>query len=128
MENRCYKVRNFKDIYTTAGERWFSVGMEWAKETGISDGTNPDHSITREQLALMLYRYAKAEKTEGDLSEFSDAHDVSAWAAEAMAWAMESGIITGTDNGRLNPSGAATRAEVATMLERFVMYQMLRKG
>ena len=101
-----------------AGENWYSVGMEWAKETGISDGTNPDTSITREQLAAMLYRYAKAVKTKGDLSRFSDADQVSTWAAEAMVWAVESGIIQGA-NGKLNPT--ATRAEVAAMLERFVV-------
>ncbi|HWS42497.1 MAG TPA: S-layer homology domain-containing protein, partial [Pseudoflavonifractor sp.] len=104
---------------TSRGEFWYSAGMEWAKKTGISDGTNPDHSITREQLALMLYRYAKAEKPTGGLDTYSDAGQVSAWATEAMAWAVEQGIIQGAA-GRLNPTDIATRAEVAAMLERFV--------
>ena len=109
---------------TAAGESWHSVGMEWAVAGGISDGIDPDVSITREQLAVMLYRYAKAERTEGDLSKFSDVDDVSAWATEAMAWAVERGIIRGA-NGRLNPTATATRAEIAAMLERFVMLTRL---
>ncbi len=104
---------------TAVGENCYSMGMEWTKETGISDGTNHEASITREQLAAMLYRYVKAKKTEGDLSGFSDAGSVSAWAAEAMGWAVESGIIRGA-NGRLNPTALATRSEVSAMLECFV--------
>ena len=105
---------------TSKGETWYSIGMEWAKEAGVSDGTNPGASITREQLAAMLYRYAGTEKTGGDLGEFSDADSVSDWAAEAMAWAMEKGIVTGRNGGLLAPGEIATRAEVAAMLERFV--------
>ena len=102
---------------TTKGETWDSVGMAWARETGISDGANPEAGITREQLVTMLYRYAKAEQTQGDLSTFPDADDVSSWAAEAMAWAVEQDLIKG-DNGRLNPARTATRAEVAAVLQR----------
>lgn len=112
---------------TSQNETWYSVGMEWAVANGVSDGTNPEGNITREQLALMLYRYAGDEKTEGDLSKFSDAGEVSAWAPEAMAWAVETGIIQGSA-GKLNPTAAATRAEVAAMLERFITYQILHKG
>ena len=104
---------------TAVGETWDSVGMAWARENGISDGTNGESGITREQLALMLYRYAKAEKPTGGLDTYSDASQVSAWAAEAMAWAVEQGIIQGAA-GKLNPTDIATRAEVAAMLERFV--------
>ena len=104
---------------TAVGETWDSVGMAWARENGISDGNNGESGITREQLALMLYRYAKAEKPTGGLDAYLDAGQVSAWAAEAMAWAVEQGIIQGAA-GRLNPTNTATRAEVAAMLERFV--------
>ncbi|MEG2454805.1 MAG: LamG-like jellyroll fold domain-containing protein [Oscillospiraceae bacterium] len=103
----------------TGGETWYENAMLWAKESGVSDGTNPDAGITRESLAVMLYRYAKAEKTETDLKGFSDADSVSDWATEAMAWAVENGIITGKDD-TLDPQGNATRAEVAAMLQRFI--------
>ncbi|MEG0824818.1 MAG: S-layer homology domain-containing protein, partial [Oscillospiraceae bacterium] len=104
---------------TAAGPRWDSVGTEWAKEQGISNGSDMEDAITREQLAVMLYRYAKAGKVEGDLTGFSDADGVSPWAREAMEWAVKTGIIGGA-NGALNPRDNASRAEVAAMLARFV--------
>lgn len=67
----------------------------------------------------MLYRYAKAGKPSGDLSEFTDAASVSDWARDAVIWAVEKGIITGKSGGILDPKGQATRAEVAAMLARF---------
>lgn len=106
---------------TTGGETWDSVGVAWAKENGITDGADMGDSITREQLAVMLYRYAKAEAADGmALAEFSDGADVSGWAAEAMNWAVAKGIITGNGVGKLDPGGTATRAEVAVMLQRFI--------
>lgn len=105
---------------TFNGETWDSVGMSWAKEHGISDGSNPEVSITREQLAAMLYRYAKAGKTEASLTRFSDAAKVSPWASDAIAWAVVNGILTGKPGGLLDPQGLATRAEVSAMLERFI--------
>lgn len=104
---------------TAKGERWDSVGIAWAKESGISDGAGMNDSITREQLAVMLYRYAKAEKAEVDLKDFTDASDVSAWAQEAVQWAVKSGIINGA-GGKLNPADTASRAEVAAMFQRFI--------
>lgn len=101
---------------------WWSDARVWAMENGISDGTNMNDFITREQLAAMLYRYAKLTgldtSARGDLNKFSDAADVSGWAEEAMQWAVGAGIIGGS-NGKLNPKGLATRAEVAAMLMRF---------
>ncbi len=98
---------------TTTGESWDSVGTAWAKESGISDGAGMSDSITREQLAVMLYRYAKVEKADGMApEEFSDADQVS-------AWAVRFGIINGA-NGKLNPAATATRAEVAIMLQRLI--------
>lgn len=104
---------------TSTGDTWDTVGVAWAKEQGISDGSGLERAVSCEQLVVMLYRYAKAKKTETDLTEFNDIVNVSSWASEAMAWAVESGIITGK-NGALDPQGNASRAEVATMLERFV--------
>lgn len=104
---------------TVGGDTWYAKGMAWAVAQGVSDGTNPDNSITREQLAAMLYRYAKAGKPSGDLSAFTDAGDVSVWALDAVIWATEQGVITGKGGGVLDPKSEATRAEVATILMRY---------
>lgn len=94
-------------------------GMAWAVERGISDGTNPNARITREQLAAMLYRYAGNPDTNGSLEGFSDAGRVSGYAVDAMRWAVSTGLIGGMGDGTLNPQGPATRAQVATILMRF---------
>jgi hypothetical protein len=95
-------------------------GMAWAKSNGISDGSNPTGSISRQQLATMLYRYAGQPATDGSLSSFSDANGVASYASAALAWAVENGIVTGTTDGKLNPEGTATRAQVAAMVARYV--------
>lgn len=105
---------------TEGGETWYSKAMDWGVENGITDGTNAEVGITREQLAVMLYRYAGAEKTQADLSGFADSGSISDWASDAMNWAVAEGIITGKSGGKLDPSGLASRAEVATMLQRFI--------
>ena len=76
-------------------------------------------SITREQLVVMLYRYAGEPDASGTLTGFGDSANVSSWAQQAMAWAVSSGIVGGS-NGSLNPQSGATRAEVAQMLMNFV--------
>lgn len=102
---------------------WWSDARAWAMLNSISDGTNMDDSVTREQLAALLYRYAlltgRDVSAREDLGAFSDASNVSSWATEVMQWAVGEGIIQGS-NGSLNPQGIATRAEVATMLMRFL--------
>ena len=92
--------------------------MNWAKAKGVSDGTNPNANITREQLVTMMYRYAGSPKADGKLDSFSDATSVSIYAADAMQWAVANGIVNGS-NGKLNPQDNATRAEVAAILMRF---------
>ena len=104
---------------TAGGAVWYEKGMNWAMTKGISDGSNPNGSITREQLASMLYRYAGAPAAAGDLSAFSDAASVSEYAQTAMQWAVANGILSGKGNGVLDPKGNATRAEVAQMLMNF---------
>ena len=93
-------------------------------KNGVSDGTNPNGSITREQIAVTLYGYAKAQgiagTVTGDLSKFQDASTVSSWATEAMAWAVQNGLISGKDNGSLAPQDTATRAELAQIMMQFV--------
>ena len=110
-------------VDTTGGSVWYAAAQQWAIATGVSDGTNPNGTITREQLAAMLYRYAVSKgmvtaPVTADLSIYSDAASVSAYAVEAMQWAVGTGLINGMD-GKLNPQGSATRAQVATMLMRF---------
>ena len=103
---------------TTGGATWYEKGMNWAKAKGVSDGTNPNANITREQLVTMLYRYAGTPAANGSLSDFSDTASVSSYAVNAMQWAVENGIVNGS-NGKLNPQNNATRAQVAAILMRF---------
>lgn len=98
-------------------------GVAWAMANGVSDGEDRTATLTREQFVTMLYRYAAEEGMEpeanGDLSGFADAGSVSPWAADAMAWAVGAGIVSGMDDGSLAPQGNVTRAQLAVMLERF---------
>lgn len=105
---------------TTGGSVWYEKSMTWAKENGISDGSNPNGNITREQLATMLWRYAGSPAGDGALSSFKDSASVSSYAVEALRWAVGEGLISGTDTGMLAPQSNATRAQVATILKRFV--------
>lgn len=104
----------------TSGDA-YGKGMAWATRRGISDGSNPTGTVSREQLAAMLYRYAGASAGYGDLSRFADSEKVSAYAREAMSWAVEQGILTGKAGNLLDPAGQATRAEVAAMLHRYIL-------
>lgn len=105
---------------TDGGDTWYAKGMAWAMEKNISDGTMPESNVTREQMVTMLYRYAKVGETTGDLSAFTDGDTISDWAKDAMTWAVGQEILKGKDGQRLDPQGTATRAEVATILQRFV--------
>lgn len=106
-------------VDTEGGADWYSVAQEWAIVNGVSDGTNPSGSITREQLVTMLWRHLGEPEAEGDLSDFADAADVSDWAEEAMAWAVGAKVIGGRGNGILAPTGLATRAEVAQIFKNY---------
>ena len=102
------------------GEVIGETARAWAMESGVSDGTDAGGSLTREQLAAMLYRFAGEPETAASLDGFTDAASVSDWAARAMAWAVGEGIITGVTDTALDPQGSATRAQCAAMLMRFV--------
>lgn len=106
-------------VDTTGGADWYTKGMEWAKREGVSDGTNPELPITREQLAAMLYRYAGSPAAGSYTLNFRDADKVSDWALDAMRWAVKNGVVSGKGNQTLDPTGCATRAEVAQMLYNF---------
>ena len=107
----------------TAGTPWYAAGRKWAMDTGISDGTNMTGAVTREQLAAILYRYAKQKGYDvtksAALTSFTDADTVSSYAVEAMQWAVASGLIQGSGS-RLSPKATASRAQVATILMRFM--------
>ena len=116
----------FADV---ADGQWYTTAVIWAAENGIVKGVNtttfaPNDQITREQIATILFRYAKAEKVEGKLAGFPDAGKVSDYAADAMAWAVEQGLINGISesDGKtyLAPQETATRAQIAVILMRYL--------
>lgn len=104
---------------TDGGANWYDKGCAWAVANGVSDGTDPNGSITREQLAAMLYRYCGSPAASGGLSTYADAASVSAFASDAMQWCVNNGIINGMD-GLLNSQGQATRAQVSAMFARYI--------
>ena len=115
----------FSDV--PAGE-WFADAVAWAKETGVVKGITektfePDGKITREQLATMLFRFSSSAPVSvperADLTPFSDDEKVSEWANEPLEWAVEAGLIKGTDGNRLAPDGDATREQFAAIIERY---------
>lgn len=108
------------DSSAASGEIGYEQGRQWAMEAGISDGSNMDRNLTREQLATMLWRYAGSPDAGDTLTGYTDTAGVSSYARQAMAWAVAEGIITGTTDTTLTPQGMATRAQVATMLMRFI--------
>lgn len=115
---------SFSDV---AAGKYYSDAVLWAAEQEIVTGSggkfSPTAKITRETLAVMLYRYAAYQGADvsgrAELSAYSDSAKVSAWAKDAMAWAVKEGLITGS-NGKLNPAGTASRAELAVILMRFL--------
>jgi len=113
-------LARLENVEAANRESWYGGALKWAVETGISDGSNPEHPITREQLATMLYRYAGAPAAAGNLAAFPDGGSVASYAQAAMEWAVKSGIINGKWNGTLDPQGQATRAEVAAMIQRYI--------
>ena len=108
---------------STSGTPWYAAGQKWAMDNGISDGTNMTGAVTREQLAAILFRYAKQKgydvSKSVELNGFSDAAQVSGYATDAMRWAVANGLIQGSSN-KLSPKATASRAQVATILMRFM--------
>ena len=113
-------LARYDGVDTTSGNTWYEAGAAWAVTNGVSDGTNLDGTVSREQLVTMLWRLVGSPVLEKDLTGYPDTDEVSDWAIRAMVWAVENGILTGNGAGELNSQGTATRAEVATMLMRFV--------
>ncbi|WNX83352.1 InlB B-repeat-containing protein [Agathobaculum sp. NTUH-O15-33] len=118
----------FADV---AEGKWYTDAILWATQTSVVNGYGNNQfgvedAITREQMAAILQRFAKSTgvPTQGaaDLSAFADGGAVSPWAVEAVSWAVNCGLITGTGADTLEPAGSATRAQVAAILSRFCTY------
>lgn len=108
---------------------WYADAVSWATANGVVSGMGkemfgPNAPLTREQLALILYHYAQVAgyaPHQGGMAiqEFSDSASISGWALEAVQWAVNAGLISGTGDGMLDPDGAATRAQVAQIFMNF---------
>lgn len=108
---------------------WYGNSVRWAYEQGITSGISktafgPNNKITREQLVTLIYNYATLKgrdvSIQNNLDEFTDQKSISSWARTSMSWATGSGIINGVGNNRLDPKGNATRAQVATILFKYL--------
>lgn len=112
------------DFDDVAEGQWYTEAVRWAASEGIVAGTgkgfSPDAALTRESLAAILFRYAGGQADGDSLDSYADGAGVSAWAREAMNWAVAQGLITGKSGGRLDPGGTASRAEVSAILMRYV--------
>ena len=117
--------------------KWYADAITWTAENGIfagygKDKFGPDDPITREQLAAIFYRYADYKgydlTVKGNLDKFKDADKVTDYAKTAMQWAVGSGLMKGKSGNLLDPQGTATRAEIATMLHRFIEKYELVQG
>ena len=111
----------FSDV---AAGQWYTDAISWAAANGVVNGIGnnmfgPNNNITREQLAVMLYRYAGSPAVSGSVTGFNDASQISSYATTAMAWATTNGVMNGKGDGRLDPKGLATRAEVAQMMQNY---------
>ena len=115
----------FRDVEKNS---WYTNAVIWAYQNNVTNGVSatefaPEQNVTREQMVTMIVRYAEkigaVTGARDDLSQFSDGMQVSSYALAAVRWAVAVGLLRGMDNGRLEPQGTATRAEVATLLMRF---------
>ncbi len=114
---------------------WYYEAVQWAAANGVADGDgtgafSPDAPVTREQLVSLLWRYAAVqgldtETSDGYATAFPDGAAVSAWADDAMVWAVSAAIIVGRDDGTLDPAAAVTRAETAVVIQRFLTWAAL---
>lgn len=115
----------FADV---ASGDWYASAVNWAAANGVVSGVSetgfgPNNALTREQLALILYRFAQYKGYDvtgtSDLAAYADGSSVSSWAAEAMGWAVDAGLISGVGGNQIAPTGTASRAQVAQILMNF---------
>ena len=112
-------IARAEGVDTTGGSSWYAKAQEWVTAKGISDGENPSAAITRQELVTMLYRLAGEPTVSGSVTA-PDASSVSAWASNAMVWAMNIGLIEGDENGAVTPTATATRAQAAAIFMRYI--------
>ena len=121
-------VTDAADFNDVSAGRWYSDAVAWASANGIVGGYGngsfgPEDTITREQTAAILYRYAQYKAynvtASGKLGDFADAGKISSWAERAMSWAVGAGLLNGKNGNLLDPTGTTTRAEAAMILTRF---------
>lgn len=112
----------------TIWDTWYAPAVSWVSTSGLMNGYaegrfGPDRPMSREQVALTLYRYAQMyrydTRPKGDLTSFADGDAVSSWAQEAMIWAVGAGLFSGGDGNRLFPGDTVTRCEMAQILMKF---------
>lgn len=118
---------DFEDVSVDA---WYAQAVSWAKANGVVSGVSdtqfdPDRAVTREQMATILCRYSQLKNQvdtsdSNSLQDFTDAAMVSDYAVSAMGWAVQNGLISGMGDQTLAPVGSATRAQVASILQRFI--------
>lgn len=122
---------SYAPLFTDIPEgQWYTAGTIWAGRQGVVSGVGdgmfaPFANVTRQEIAVILYRYAAGMGCDvsqsADLSRFGDSGSVASWGREAVSWAVGAGILGGSD-GMLMPYGDATRAEVSAMLHRFAVW------
>ena len=125
-----YKSLEYKPIFTDVpNNKWYTKAVMWCAENNITSGTSattfsPDLKVSREQLVTFFYNYAKNKgydiSASDDLSNYTDAKDVSGWAKTAVQWAVAEKLITGTTNTTITPKGIASRAQAAVIFRNFV--------
>ena len=106
------------------GDAWYADGVYWARLAGVVGGYSedqfgPDDPVTREQIAVILWRYAGSPAAESG-TDFADEGSISAYAAQAVDWARANGIVNGVEDNRFLPQSSATRAQVATILRNYL--------
>lgn len=119
------EVQSDESFVDVEPDEWYTDAVAWAKQNGITAGMDETHfapheNITREQMAVMLYRYEKAPEANTDLSAFRDAHTISDFALDAMKWAVGNQVINGVEKDLLQPGDVATRAQVAQMMMNYL--------
>lgn len=130
--NGCPTVEHDMKFTDVASEQWYTEAIRWAASTGVVQGYSEtefglNDPVTREQMAVMLYRYAQKYGNETvqmaanttALDKYQDAEQISTWATEGLGWAVYHELLRGVGNDLLSPGGYATRAQTATILMRF---------
>ena len=106
------------DADLNGGNTWYEKAQSWSKNKGISDGTEPNAAINRAQMVTMLWR-TMGQPAAGGAATFTDV-PADSYYAQAVAWAVESGITAGVGGGRFDPSATCTRAQIAVFLYRYM--------